>query len=104
MKITMENAISLYRSSMEQGENKKTVSDKGRIARSKDRVVISADSRKVAEHEFARSIASRLSEEVKGNTPEQKLQTLEGKIQAGDYRIEASEIAGRMMLLAEGEE
>lgn len=100
MKISVENLYNIYRQNPAVQVKKRDETVPEIITEKKfDEVKISSKAEAVpGEKEFARVLASKLSDEIRQEVPEEKLEALKARIEAGNYEIDASAIARKILL------
>ncbi len=94
------NKYNLFRSSAMQTETlragKTAGGDKTGNMVNQDKIAIHADSRQIAEKEFARRIADEILLETRRDTPCERVSGLEERIAAGTYQVDAAAVVEKI--------
>ena len=99
MKITTNNVINNFtdrRIHTKENSSPSVISNDGHNF---DAVIIKSDPRQIEEHTFAKTVAQRLSSEVKDTASIDKIRSLQDQVSANAYHVDAHAVAARMLLL-----
>lgn len=100
MKISVESILNIYRQNPASQVTKRdeSVSEKKRD-KNFDEIKISSEAEAAMEEkEFVRAMKTKLSESVRQKVPDEKLESLREGVLTGNYNIDISAIASRILL------